>query len=244
MALKYLIEKLEDVAEGLRGEYKRREDGKYVLDVDGAVDKSKLDEFRNNNIELQKQIDKFKNIDPTKHAELLELQRKLQEKELLEKGDVDKLVALRVENMKTDYEGRLNDLTTKYTTANGQLSTLMIDNVLKTEAIKVGVLPTAVDDVVLRARTVYVIENGVPTPKGQDGKVIYGKDGQNPLAVGDWLKDLKKTAPHLFAGSQGSGAGGGNNHGGPDTSKMTAVDKIAAGLTQMQAIPAELRNLG
>ena len=49
MSLKFQIEKLEDVAENLRSLYTPHE-GKFFLDVDGAVSREKLDEFRTNNI--------------------------------------------------------------------------------------------------------------------------------------------------------------------------------------------------
>jgi hypothetical protein len=127
-------------------------------------------------------------------------------------------------------------------TAKAQLGVLLIDNVIKSAAIKQGVIPEAVDDVVLRAKGVYAIdEKGVPVPKGSDGKVIYGKDGTAPMSVEEWLASLKTTAKHLFQGARGSGAGGGDGGGGRgDTSKMTPAQKISAGLTNSANMPNQL----
>src|SRR5574337_84483 len=243
MGLKYTIAKLEDVEEAVRPLYVQQGD-KFVLDVDGVVAKEKLDEFRNNNIELQKQIEKYKDVDPVKYRELMAIQKKITEKELLDKGEVDQLVNLRVAAMRDELEGKLNVSNTELTKAQGQLHVLLIDNVVKSAAIKLGVLPEAVEDVVLRAKGVYVVENGVPTPKGADGKMIYGKDGSSPMGVEEWLMNLKNSARHLFVGSQGSGAGGGR--GGPgkmDVTKMTPTEKIAYGLSQgvssMSRLPAD-----
>jgi hypothetical protein len=231
MGLKFKIKALTDVEEAVRGLY-RKEGDAYVLDVDGAVDKERLDEFRNNNIELQKQIDKVKDIDPAKYRELVELQNKLKEKQLIEAGKVDEVVNLRVAQMKESLEGQVNELTGKLTSANKTLEMLLLDNVVRQHAAKSGVMATAIDDVVLRAKTQFVMEDNRPVPKTPDGKVVYGKDGTTPMAVEDWVVGLKKSAPHLFAGSQGSGAGGGTGQGHVDLSKMSPADKISYGLSQ------------
>lgn len=231
MSLKYRIKALSEVSEALRELYKPEGDS-FVLDVEGAVDRTRLDEFRNNNIELQKQIDKFKNVDPTKYQELMELQRKVQEKELIEKGDIDGLVNSRTMAMREELTARATTAETALQAANRQLATLMIDNQVRAEAVKLGVLPTAVDDMILRAQAIFVMKDGQAVPM-QDGKVVYGKDGSTPMTISEWAGGLKKTAPHLFHGSSGGGASG--NTGGTgavDMSKLTAHQLIALGLEQ------------
>lgn len=232
MPLKYKIGKLEDVPEAIRGEYVADPtNGGFTLNVEGAVAKERLDEFRNNNINLQQQIDKFKDVDPAKYQELMKLQRKIQEKELIEKGEVDKVVELRVTAMRDELTAKITEYEKTIEVTNKQLSHLLIDNVVKSAAIQSGVAPTAVDDVILRAATVFKIENGAPVAKDAQGNQVYAKDGTTPLSVAAWVTDLKKTAPHLFLGAQGSGATGGGRPGATDTSKMSAVDKIATGLS-------------
>lgn len=229
MGLKYQIAKLEDVAENVRSLYKAEGTG-FVLDADGVVPTARLDEFRNNNINLQKEIDKFKGIDPTKHAELLEVQRKIAEKSLVDKGDVEGLVALRVNTMKEDLETQLAAAKNSGETASKQLAQLLVTDAVKSAGIANGVTPTALDDLTLRANAAFVVENGQPVMK-QDGKIVYGKDGQTPMTPTEWVIGLRKSAPHLFQGFNGSGAGGGTKHGVTDMSKMTPLEKINAGLT-------------
>lgn len=241
MGLKHTIAKLEDVPENVRNLYIPQGD-KYVLDVEGVVPKEKLDEFRTNNIALQQQIDKYKDVDPVKYRELMTIQQKITEKELLDKGEVEKLVELRVTTMRDDLTGQLNMSNAALQKAQAQLGVLLIDNVIKSAAIKQGVIPEAVDDVVLRAKGVYSIdEKGVPIPKGSDGKVVYGKDGTAPMAVEEWLGSLKTSAKHLFQGARGSGAGGGDNGAGRgDMSKLTPAQKISAGLSNTAGMPNSL----
>lgn len=230
MPLKHTIDKLDEAPEAVRSMYKEQ-DGKYVLDVEGVVPKARLDEFRNNNIALQQQLDKLKDVDPVKYRELMLLQNKIKERELIDKGELDQVVNLRTENMRKAHEETLGDLNSRLSKAESKLSVLMIDNVAKGEAIKLGVLQTAVDDIILRTRSQFVIHEGAPVIKDSNGQVVYGKDGKTPMSIQEWMVDLKKSAPHLFQGSVGSGAGGGNRGGTTNTGQLTPAQKIAIGLS-------------
>ena len=72
---KFIIDSLDQVAEGHRQFYvKNEETGKYQLQVEGAVPRAKVDEFRNNNITLtnevtglKTQLAAFEGIDPAKN---------------------------------------------------------------------------------------------------------------------------------------------------------------------------------
>lgn len=235
-ALKYSVKTLDELPENVRSFY-RQDNGQYVLDAEDIVPKAKVDEFRTNNIELQRQLTALKDIDPVKYAELVRLQQEVEEGKLIKEGKVEEVVNLRVTNMKRELEGRLTQTESELTNANAKLAELMIDNAVRQAATKSGVLITALDDVVLRARTVYSMDKGAPVPKDAQGNVIYGKDGTTPMAIDDWIVNLKKNAPHLFAGSQGSGAGGGRGTGQADLSKMTPAQKIAYGLAQGTGMP-------
>jgi hypothetical protein len=229
VALKYRIKKLDDVPEAVRTLYKA--DGEeFVLDAEGIVPKERLDEFRDNNILLQKQLEKLKDIDPVKHRELMELQREVEEGKLLKAGKIEEVVSSRVGAMKRALEEERDGYKTRAESSESQLSVLLIDSAVRNEALKLGVVNTALDDVVLRARTVYKMKDGAAVPHNDKGEVVFGKDGKTPMPMTDWVVALKKTAPHLFASSQGGGAGGGLRTGGIDMSKATAVDKINMGL--------------
>lgn len=233
MALAFRINKIEDVAEAFRPLYVKAENGTYVLEVDGAVPKERLDEFRQKNIDLMKEAEKYKDLNPEKYQELLELQRKREEKELLEKGEVDTVVNNRVAAMKTEMQSVIDQLNNSNKAMNGQLETLMIDNTVRTFATKNGVRPEAVDDVLLRAKTTFSIKEGKVVSVDDKGQVRYGKDGTTPLSIDEWSKDLKTGAPHLFMSSSGGGAGnglGGGNGGGSGNSNLRGVSKIASGL--------------
>jgi hypothetical protein len=99
MALKFKYKAKEEIPAEHLGFYVER-DGAFVLDAEGAVEKSRVDEFRNNNVTLKKQLDellkKYEGVDPDEARKLLEQKQKLEEGQLLKEGDVEKIVLARV----------------------------------------------------------------------------------------------------------------------------------------------------
>ena len=127
MALKLFIESLEGLDQNVAALYEKADDGKFRLDVEGAVPREKLDEFRNTNIELLRKIDGYKGIDPQKYQTLLGLEKRLTDKELIEAGKVDEVVQTRVQGLKTEHETIVGGLNEQLTTSNRQLESLLID---------------------------------------------------------------------------------------------------------------------
>ena len=231
--LKFIVDTLEGVDQSVASLYEKQEDGKFRLNVEGAVPREKLDEFRNTNIELLKKVDAFKGVDVKKYSELLALEKRVTDKELVDAGKVDEVVQGRISQMKTEHEGVVGQLNEQLGIANRQLESLLIDSAVRVKALESGVLPTAVDDVMLRAKTAFKIVDGRAVPHS-DGKVVYGKDGVNPMSVEEWIGSLAKNAPHLFGSTQGGGASGSRTGGGgrPGAGqKLTSTQKIAAGLS-------------
>lgn len=243
--LKAVLKSLEEVPEALRSLYKQEGD-KFVLQAEGLVTKEKLDEFRENNIQLKKQIDelsgKFKDIDPTKYQELLKAQQEQGDKKLIDEGKLDELLAQRTERMRQDFEAQTAALKKAAEEGNakangyyGQLSTLLIENELTKAAQVAGIRPSAMEDVILRGRNIFKLEGEKVVPFGQDGKPVYGKTGSEYLSIGEWVQSLSDKAPHLFEASKGGGAGGGKGGSGltvsvRDQSALSGnLEKIASG---------------
>lgn len=229
--LKYTVDSLEGIPEQFVPLYEKLDESTFRLNVDGAAPREKLDEFRNNNIDLLKKLDSFKGVDVKEYQRLSELAKKIDEKQLVDAGKVDEVVTTRISSMKTEHEGVVKDMSTKLEVANRQLESLLIDSAVRVKALESGVIPTAVDDVMLRAKTTFKIIDGQAIPHA-DGKPVYGKDGVNPMSVDEWMTSLSKTAPHLFGSTQGGGAGGSRpGNRGTGGAKLSSVQKIAAGLS-------------
>lgn len=241
MALKAILDSLDGLSDDLKKLYTQK-DGKYHLDVDGMVDKTRLDEFRNNNIELKKQLDDVKKqydgIDVEQVRELIRKDAALKEKKLIDAGDIEKLVAERTASMKADYEKQIKTLTEKVASSDSQLERLVIDNALKDAGLKAGVRDTAMEDVVLRGRARYKMQDGKAVPMTADGKVIYGKDGETPETMTEWFGSLASAAPHLFNPSNGSGANGSGSKNGQKS--MTRKEFEGLGPQEQMAAAAQM----
>lgn len=233
MSLKFVVDSVDGLSTETAALYTKNADGKFYLEVEGAVPKAKLDEFRDTNVRVLKELEKFKDVDLTKYQEMLDLSKKAAEKKLIEAGDVDKIVEARIGEMHTTYTADLAKLTNDNKVAQRQLEALLIDSAVREAAMKSGVQPTAVDDVLLRAKSVFQLKDGVSIPLDSSGKIIYGKDGVSPMTVADWTAGLKKTAPHLFQGSQGGGAQGPGKLNSEATAKLSAAQKITMGLDSL-----------
>jgi hypothetical protein len=229
MALKFKLDSLDGVDPAHKVDYVQNEDDKkFYLQVEGVVSSDKLAEFRDNNISLSKKLEEYDGVDPKKYRDLVKMEAdgKFNGKT---NEEIDQIIAERVGTMRTEYETTIDKLNKAVGVQGDQLSLLLVDNVVRDAANKNGVTGPAVDDILLRAKSVFKLVDGKPIPHDDRGNVIYGTDGTNPLSVVNWVGGLKKTASHLFPQSQGSGAAGGRP-GLPNNDKLTSNQKIAQGL--------------
>jgi len=230
--LKFKLEtdQYEGLDDNVKPHYEKGEDGKsYYLDVEGAVSKTKLDEFRNNNVELKRSLSKFDGIDLNEVSELKKFKQDHKDSKLMDAGKLDSIIGEPTSNMKGEYEGKISELEKNLNLTSTRLETLLIDGDIRAAAT--GIRETAIDDVLLRARQTFKLHEGTATPFDQDGNIIYGKDGTNPMSTTEWMKGLEKSAPHLFKESSGGGARRNPGYGGGDTSNMSTLQKITAGVS-------------
>jgi hypothetical protein len=212
MPLKFKFKAREEIPAELANLYVER-DGAWFLDADGVVEKTKLDEFRNNNLALTKERDelkkRFEGIDPDEVRRLAEEKEKL---ELQAQGhkpeQIEKVVEGRLKTAKAEWDKQLSTVTSERDALNARLTAIQIDQGVTTVATKRGLRPTAIPDITARARTVFRLVNGVPTAFEGDGKTVrYGKDGITPMTLEEWIDTQVSEAPHLFESNAGAGSG-------------------------------------
>jgi hypothetical protein len=219
MPLKFKLKSKDEVPAEYSTLYVER-DGAWLLDVDGAVEKSKLDEFRNTNVTLLKERDelkqRFEGIDPEEVRKLADEKRKL---ELLAQGhkpeEVEKIVEGRIKTLRGELEKQVSSLTTERDALNGRLTAIQIDQGVITTATKRGLRPTAIPDITSRARAIFKLVNGAPRAFEADGQTVrYGKDGVTPMTLEEWVDTQVSDAPHLFESNAGGGATSNASGGG------------------------------
>lgn len=219
---------LDAVPEGLKEFAKEGEDGQFAVNV---VPNSKLDEFRNKNIELSKQVEslapfvaRVKNIAGENFDEfegelknLRDIARRVQDGELKTDDQIENAVQERIKLLRDGYEENNKALARQLAEKEQQAQTLSqrlertrIDKEVTAAVIvpESGVRPEALPDVLERAYRIFKVEdNGLIPKKGES--TIYGADGATPMTVTEWLVKLRDEAPHYFKSNAGGGAGGG-----------------------------------
>jgi F0F1-type ATP synthase membrane subunit b/b' len=242
LKLKVTKEEWEKFSKEIQAEYKVGGDGNYHLESEPDPDaKRKLEEFRENNVKLLKELkalqEQYKDVDPAKYKEYAEKIQKLEDKKMLEDGDIDKLVEQKTERMKKSYEDQIEALKKAQDNLSGEikktkerLSSVLIDSEI-TRVVAGKVRKGAMDDVLARARKVWSLdENGKPIPK-EGEKILYGKDGKQHLTMDEYGQILQETAPFLFESSGGSGSQGNRDKGSgkmsnEDLAKLPANERL------------------
>ena len=214
-------------------------DGAFVLDADGVVEKSKLDEFRATNVSLMKERDdlakKFEGIDPDAVRQLADDKRKLEEAQQIKAGEVDKVIEARLKAARADWDKQFSAVTAERDTLLGRLSAIQIDQAVVNEATKRGLRPTAIPDITSRARMTFKLVNGVPQAFDGDGQTArMGKDG--PMTLAEWVDALVSDAPHLFEANAGGGAAGSGSGGAGNRSVKNPFRKESWNLTEQMKL--------
>src|SRR5215475_6386476 len=130
MALKFRFKTKEEIPAESQSLYVER-DGGWLLDVDGVVDKAKLDEFRTNNITLTNQLaeqkKRFEGIDPDEVQKLADEERKLEEAQQLKGGEIEKVVEGRLRTAKTEWDKQFNAVAGERDSLSSRLTAIQID---------------------------------------------------------------------------------------------------------------------
>jgi hypothetical protein len=222
MPLKYKVTNLEEVEENHRELYAEKEEaGKkvFILQVEGAVDRERLNEFRDNNIALRKEKEDLQtqwegiDLSPEQVKELVAMQDKIRASKAKGNEEIESEVNARTERLKKEYEVKLQKMQEQNAALNSGLTDLTINQAAISAATKRGLRPSAIPDLTSRARVIFKLVDGKPKALEADGKTPkYGKDATE-LTIDEWAEELTAEAPHLFEKSSGSGAPGSGSGG-------------------------------
>jgi hypothetical protein len=196
----------------------------WVLDAEGMADKAKLDEMRQNNIELRKQLEESSR---SAAGKLQQAQSEKERLELIAQGhkpeEIEKLVTERLKTLRADWDRQFAAVTGERDSLTTRLTAIQIDQGVITTATRRGLRPTAIPDITSRARAVFKLVEGAPQAFEPDGRTVrYGRDGITPMTLEEWVDAQVADAPHLFEANAGGGAAG-NGAGGAAASARTTT---------------------
>lgn len=182
-------------------------------------------------------LQRFEGIDPDAVRNILSKFASDEEAGLIAKGDIDTVLNKRTERMQADFNKKLEKEQAernRFIEANKKLSARALSEAILKAASKAGALPEAMEDIVLRARGTWAVnEDGeVVAMNGQE--VVLGKDGKTPLTPAEWAESLRETAPHLWPKAQGSNApgSGAGAKGAQDLSNLSPQQRMTIARTR------------
>jgi len=169
---------------------------------------------------LKTNLDKFEGIDLESMTKMMEQFENNEEAQLLANGKFDDVMNRRTEKMRLNFENKIEELTNQNTELQNERSGLqnkyndaVVNNYLRAAAEQANVLPSAIDDVLARAKgTFSVLDNGDLEARDSDGNLRTV--GNKQLTPELFVDSLKETAPHYWPASQSGGANGGAGGGG------------------------------
>jgi hypothetical protein len=251
--LKSKVEKLDEVAEAYRPAYVERE-GAFYLDPekleaiefdDKAELAGALEKERKGRKDAKAALDKYKDLDPEQARAALQRLQEHDEKELLNKGEFDRLMKKRQEEWSKKEEGYKQEIANR----DGQLRQFTLTDKVRGAAINAGVLPDSLNDVLFLTRERFDLDE-------DGGIIVLDETGDRTYSTVDEFfntsyKEQRPVyyAPHAGGGSSAKAAGtGGSDPGknGPgkkeilraNFDKMTEAEKYTAMLSGAKVVDA------
>ena len=189
-----------------------------------------LDELKNTKGNLKQ----FEGLDAEKVKSLMTAMEQNEDMKLLAEGKFEDVIAKRTDKMSAEYGEKLSSLekALEETTnnANKYKTTFeknTISDAVRTQALKAGVLPEALDDIIRRGLDLFSIDD--------DGKV-EARDEKGNLLTHDellvtperFIESLKKSAKHYWGVSSGAGAEGNKGGEGTGAGNGAGLDSVVS----------------
>ena len=152
----------------------------------------------------------FEGIDIDAVKGLLSRAGQDEETKLLTEGKVDEVFNRRTERLRADNDKQLKALTARAEKAEAfaaKFQGKVLGDSVRGAALKAGALPEATDDIILRAKGVFSLnQEGEAVAVDEHGEIVRGKDGKSPLTPLEWAESLRESAPHLWPRATGTNA--------------------------------------
>ena len=174
--------------------------------------------------ELLTEVKKFKDIaktieglDVEKAKEAMQKVQEIEDAEMIDAKEFDKLFETKTERMKADHLTQITSVTESRDALQaekdiykGKLGELTIEGGIRDAALEVegAVYDKAWPDILSRGKGIFKLnEKGEAEPRDAAGNIIYGKDASTPMTFKEWAEGLKDSAPHFWEAGNRGGAG-------------------------------------
>jgi hypothetical protein len=229
--LRIRVAKIEDIDEKFRDLYSKQDDGSYLLDSD-AEDvtslKSALQKERDEVRARQKALDRYKDVDPEKYAQLLKDHEENERRKAAGEGDWKKLEAQLIEKHQAEQKRRDE----RIAFLEGERTRLLLDGeATRAIAAADGFTELLMPHVVKQLRVVEKDGKSFLEVVDAAGTARIADAKGTPMTVEQLVANMKtdKTFGRLFKGANASGSGtGSGDDGGRDGQQIVLSRTDAA----------------
>ena len=242
MSLQPVLDSLDGVDENL-AQYYVEQDGKYRLNVEGGFKTNDeigsltkaLNSERESRSKLEKQLKKFEGIDdPAEAKKALETMANLDQKKLIDAGEVEKVKA----EVQKAMQGKIDELEQQVQQKESTLRNELIGGRFARSKFLSEKVAAPPDLIEAKFKDSFTVEEGKVVAKDQHGNPIYSKDKPGELADFDEaLGLLIEQYPNrdiIMKKPTGSGAPGsrGQHTGNEDWHKLPPEERLASARKQ------------
>ncbi len=230
---------IEDETLRKQAEEQYEADQKEVLEAAAKAQEAAIEEavsgLKSNNEKLlnekKKLQEKFKGItDPEEALAALQLIHENEDIQLIKEGKIEEVIAKRTSTLISEHEAQMEELSANLKTLTEESSkykslfqTKVIEDTLREAAIKAGVMPEAVSDVLMRGVTVFTLsETNEVEARNEKGELL--KKGGIVVNPNNWVEGLKETHPYYWPPTVSAGISGA---GGADSDTMDKLAELA-----------------
>ena len=234
MTLEFTLDKTGygKLSEDVQNLYKADGDN-YQLNVKGAVSKTKLDEFRDNNILKDKEFKalekKFSGVDLDQYAEFKLTQQKLDDKKLIDAGDIDALVASKIAVVTSDFTSKLDHANQQITDLTSNNSSIVnkyeIQGATSKAFSEFKIRPEIQGALTAQINSMFTVKEGNVVAMDGD-QIITGSNGN--LSINEFVSTQDDAFKIPSSGGRGDGGGGGGGQG-----EKSSIDKIKGGIATL-----------
>ena len=174
--------------------------------------KSKNEEILGEKKKLQDMLSKYGDLDMDEAKKAMEFLSKNETAKLIADGKFDEVLGSHTEKIKAEYQEKIDALTEERNniaqerdTHKSRFERSIVDAEVRKLAVKEGVLPEALEDVLFRAGQIFSYgEDGSVEARNSKGELLKVDDKLVTLST--WIKTLPR---HYWPVSEGAGATGG-----------------------------------
>ena len=190
----------------------------------------KINESKSKMEEMTGKLKQFENIDIDQVSKMQQYFNENEDAKLIAEGKMEEVINRRANQAINDANSRYEsvsqereELFNQNQMLKQQYDNLVVSQKISDAAVKAGVLPEAIEDVMTRASRTFKVSDGNLEARDVDGNLMVGKKGE-PLSASEWVNQLKEVAPHYFPSSQS----GGHNYT-PSQAESSVLDAAKSG---------------